>query len=147
MKIDELTVEQLVSAPPSTVYRYLTESDKWAVWQGERASIDARPGGRFSMEMANGMTAEGEFVELVPNVRVVFTWGWVNHPNLPPGSTTVEIVLSEVRTGTRVVLTQRPLPEGEWDTHQIGWRHYLPRLAKAAAGEDPGPDPGPGPSS
>jgi uncharacterized protein YndB with AHSA1/START domain len=145
MRPDELTVEQLVSAPPSTVYRYLTESAKWVMWQGETASIDARPGGRFSMVMANGMTAEGEFVELVPDVRVVFTWGWVNHPDLPPGSTTVEIVLSEVRTGTRVILTQRPLPEGEWDRHQVGWLHYLPRLAKASAGEDPGPDPGPGP--
>ncbi|MEX0865548.1 MAG: SRPBCC domain-containing protein [Acidimicrobiia bacterium] len=147
MTTRELKLEQLVSAPPSTVYRYLTESGKWAMWQGERASIDARPGGRFSMDMANGMTAEGEFVELVPNVRVVFTWGWVNHPDLPPGSTTVEIVLSEVRTGTRVILTQRQLPEAEWHTHQVGWRHYLPRLATVAAGGEPGPDPGPGPGS
>ncbi len=141
--MDELTVEQLVAAPPSTVYQYLTESEKWASWQGEKASVDARPGGRFSMVTANGMTAEGMFVELVPNVKVVFTWGWVDHPALPPGSTTVEIVLSEERSGTLVTLTQRALPEGEWNTHRVGWRHYLPRLAKAAAGEDPGPDPGP----
>jgi uncharacterized protein YndB with AHSA1/START domain len=99
------------------------------------------------MVMPNGMTAEGEFVELVPDVRVVFTWGWVDHPDLPPGSTTVEIFLSEVGTGTRVILTQRHLLEGEWNTHQVGWRHYLPRLAKVAAGEDPGPDPGPGADS
>lgn len=145
--MDELTVEQLVSAPPSTVYRYLTESDKWTMWQGERASIEARPGGRFAMEMANGMTAEGEFVELVPNLRVVFTWGWVNHPDLPPGSTTVEIVLTEVRTGTRVILTHRSLREGEGKTHRLGWGHYLRRLATVAAGEDPGPDPGPGAGS
>jgi hypothetical protein len=27
--------------------------------------------------------------------------------------------------------------------HEVGWRHYLPRLATAAEGRDPGPDPGP----
>lgn len=145
--MSELKVEQVIDASPSTVYRYLTESDRWAMWQGETASLDPRPGGRFSMVMGNGMKAEGEFVELVPNHRVVFTWGWVGHPDLPPGSTKVEIVLTEEQAGTRVVLTHSSLPEAELDQHRIGWHHYLPRLKQVAAGLDPGPDAGPGQSS
>jgi len=57
------------------------------------ATNDAQPGGLFRMLMGNRMCARGQFVELVPDVRVVFTWGWIDLPDLPPGSTIVEIDL------------------------------------------------------
>jgi uncharacterized protein YndB with AHSA1/START domain len=140
----EVVVEQRISAPPSVVYRYLTESKEWSRWQGASASLDARPGGIFSMVMGNGMNARGQFVELVPDERVVFTWGWVDRPGIPPGSTTVEIVLKGSGTDTIVVLTHRDIPADEAPLQQMGWTHYLPRLAIVASGADPGPDPGPG---
>jgi uncharacterized protein YndB with AHSA1/START domain len=67
-------------------------------------------------------------------LRVVFTWGWVGHPDLPPGSTWVEIVLAEEPAGTRVVLTHRLLPDDELEPHREGWTMHLPRLAEVAAG-------------
>jgi uncharacterized protein YndB with AHSA1/START domain len=90
------------------------------------------------------MNARGQFVELVPDKRVVFTWGWVDRPGIPPGSTTVEIELSEEADGTLLVLTHREVPSDESAMQEMGWTHYLPRLAAVAAGEDPGPDAGPG---
>ena len=140
----EISVEQHIAAPPSTVYRYLTESDMWAKWQGASASLDAKPGGLFSLVMGNGMNARGQFVELVPGKRVVFTWGWIDRPGIPPGSTTVEIALSEEADGTLLVLTHREIPVDEADMQKMGWIHYLPRLALVASGADPGPDVGPG---
>ncbi len=140
----EVTISQHIAAPPSTVYNYLTRSEKWAQWQGASASLDARPGGIFSMVMGNGMNARGQFVELVPEKRVVFTWGWVDQPGIPPGSTTVEIELSDYADGTLLVLTHREIPPDEAALQKMGWTHYLPRLASVAAGEDPGPDTGPG---
>lgn len=140
----ELVVEQRIAAPPATVYRYLTESDKWSLWQGVEANFDARAGGIFSMVMGNGMNARGQFVELVPDTRVVFTWGWVDQPGIPPGSTTVEIALNPDGEGTLLVLTHRSVPADEAAMQKMGWVHYLPRLAMAAAGGDPGDDPGPG---
>jgi uncharacterized protein YndB with AHSA1/START domain len=92
--VTEIVLEQRIAAPPSTVYRFLTESEKWKLWQGVDAKLDARVGGIFSMFMGNGMAARGQFVELVPDRRVVFTWGWVDRPGIPPGSTTVEIELN-----------------------------------------------------
>lgn len=139
-----IRVERLMKAPPSAVYAHLTESAKWAKWQGVGAEIDAREGGIFRMTMPTGLTARGQFTELVPNRRVVFSWGWVDHPGLPPGSSTVEIELDEVPGGTRVRLTHHGLPPDEVVIHTMGWDHYLPRLARAAEGADPGPDPGPG---
>lgn len=139
-----IVLEQLIGAPPATVYKYLTESDKWKLWQGASATLDAHPGGIFSMVMGNGMNARGQFVELVPDKRVVFTWGWIDQPGIPPGSTTVEIELKPAATGTLLVLTHRSIPADEAPMQQMGWRHYLPRLALVAAGTDPGPDTGPG---
>ncbi len=137
-------VEQRIDAPPSTVYAYLTDADRWSRWQGVSAVLDARVGGLFSMLMGNGMNARGEFVELVPERRVVFTWGWVDQPGIPPGSTIVEIDLIPEGSATVLVLTHRHVPDDEVASQSLGWTHYLPRLAGAAAGRDPGEDPGPG---
>jgi uncharacterized protein YndB with AHSA1/START domain len=90
--------------------------------------------------MANDMTAQGKFVELVPDRRVVFTWGWTDHPDLPPGSTTVEIDLVDSDEGTLLTLTHRDLPPEEIAPHTHGWNRYLTRLGAVAEGGDPGPD-------
>jgi uncharacterized protein YndB with AHSA1/START domain len=137
-------VERRVAAPPAAVYAYLTESDRWASWQGEEATIEPQPGGLFRMRMGTGETARGQFVELVPDRRVVFTWGWVDVPGVPPGSTTVEIELVAEGDGTMIRLTHRDLPADDAPTHEAGWRHYLTRLGARAEGLEPGPDPGPG---
>jgi uncharacterized protein YndB with AHSA1/START domain len=140
---DALVVERRVSAPPSAVYAYLTESSRWARWQGVEATIEARPGGVFRILMPAGQTARGQFVELVPDRRVVFTWGFVDVPGIPPGSTTVEIDLFPDGDATLVRLTHRGLRDEDVPQHRAGWGHYVPRLAAAAAGDDPGPDSSP----
>jgi uncharacterized protein YndB with AHSA1/START domain len=145
----QVRVERRIAARPSAVYAYLTDSVKWARWQGHTAEIEAVPGGRFRMTLVNGTTAEGRFVELQPDRRVVFTWGWQGHATVPPGSSTVEIELAPDGDGTLVRLTHRGLPADEVALHNAGWSYYLPRLEMAAGGGDPGPDvpPSPPPTS
>jgi uncharacterized protein YndB with AHSA1/START domain len=135
-----IVVERVIAAPPSVVYAYLTESEKWARWQGVGATIQSTPGGVFALTMPAGATAQGEFVDLVPGQRVVFTWGWVGHPSVPPGSTTVEIELIAEGSSTRIRLTHTGLPPEEVPIHAAGWNRYLPRLAMVSEGFDPGPD-------
>lgn len=131
--MSEIRVEQRIAASPSTVYRYLTESEKWILWQSENADLDPRPGGHFLLEMENGMRARGQFVELVPDARVVFTWGWVDRPGIPPGSTEVTVELIEEDGGTLLILTHRALPDDEVTAHREGWLLHLPRLAEVAS--------------
>lgn len=128
----EIVVEQQIKAPPSTVYRYLTESDLWSQWQSSKANLDARQGGLFSLSMPNGMNARGQFTELIPDTKVVFTWGWVDRPGIPPGSTIVTIELFPTDAGTDLVLTHGNLPDKEAPHHLAGWRDHLPRLAELA---------------
>jgi uncharacterized protein YndB with AHSA1/START domain len=139
-----LVVERRVAAAPDAVYAYLTDAERWARWQGEEATIDAQPGGLFRVRMGNGMCARGQFVELVPDKRVVFTWGWIDLPDLPPGSTIVEIELTDEGDSTLIRLTHREMPDHHRAPHLVGWQHYVARLGMCAAGGDPGPDPGAG---
>jgi uncharacterized protein YndB with AHSA1/START domain len=134
---------RLIAAPPKVVYSYLTEESRWMRWQGTDATIEARPGGTFVMKMPDGAIARGQFVELVPEERVVFTWGWVDHPGVPPGSSTVQIEISADGDGSMVTLTHSDLPPEEVEIHILGWQHYLPRLAIAAEGGDVEADTGP----
>jgi uncharacterized protein YndB with AHSA1/START domain len=137
-------VERRIAARPADVYAYLTDSVRWARWQGESAEIEPVPGGLFRITMANGAMAEGRFVQLVPDSRVVFTWGWHGDEALPPGASTVEIELTPDGDQTIVRLTHRDLPPEQQPIHRAGWDRYLPRLATAASGGDPGPDSAPG---
>jgi uncharacterized protein YndB with AHSA1/START domain len=139
-----IRVERRIAARPADVYAYLTDSVRWARWQGDSAEIEAVPGGLFRMTMANGAMAEGRFLQLVPGARVVFTWGWHGDEALPPGSSTVEIELTPDGDGTILRLTHRDLPPDRQPIHRAGWDRYLPRLAIAASGGDPGPDSVPG---
>lgn len=138
----EIVVQRQIRAAPEKVFGFLTADDKWSRWQGVGASLDATPGGFFTIDMPNGTRSRGQFVEIEPHRRIVFTWGWIDHPGVPPGSTRVEIRLEEVAGGTLLTLTHSDLPEEEVPLHRQGWNHYVPRLALAGEGGDPGPDPG-----
>ena len=80
----------------------------------------------------------GEFVEVVPDRKVVFTFGWdePDHP-IPAGSTEVEITLIPDGGKTRVRLVHRGLPDDAVADHTHGWDHYLDRLAVASAAATP----------
>ena len=133
--------ETRVMARPETIFSFLTDPSKMVRWKGSQADLDPRPGGIYRVVFNTRDTVQGKFVELVPNQRVVFTWGWEGSGAVPPGSSTVEITLKRDGNGTIVTLEHRDLPEEARAKHMEGWDLYLNRLAIAATGRDPGPDP------
>jgi uncharacterized protein YndB with AHSA1/START domain len=137
---DVVELEVRIAARPEVVFSFFTDREKMIQWKGVEASLDARPGGVYSVDVTPRDLARGEYVEVVPFSRVVFTWGWVNSP-IPPGSTTVEVSLIPDGDGTIVRLRHRGLAGEAILEHDRGWVHYLARLAIAAAGGDAGPDP------
>jgi uncharacterized protein YndB with AHSA1/START domain len=130
-----------IDAPPGRVYELLTQSDLLAEWIAPFVDADPRVGGALTWTHANGDSVIGEYLELVPARRVVFTYGW-DRPdvNIAPGSTIVEIDLRPSRGGTQLRLVHRGLPGPMNDAHAGGWTNYLARLAACAEGRDPGPD-------
>jgi uncharacterized protein YndB with AHSA1/START domain len=136
--------EITVAAPPETVFPYFTDSDRMVLWMGTDAQLDATPGGGLRINVGGSHMAAGEYVEIDPPNRVVFTWGWDNpDTEVPVGSSTVEVTLTAEGDGNKVVLVHRDLPEHMTGPHAHGWEHYFQRLQTAAAGGDAGPDRGP----
>jgi len=137
----ELVREILIDATPETIWPFLVEPERHVEWLGTVADIDPRPGGTYRVLVGGQNAGVGEYVEVVPNEKVVFTFGWEQEGNpIRPGSTTVEISLHPEGEKTRVRLTHRGLPDDAVGDHTHGWDHYLGRLAVSATGGDPGPD-------
>lgn len=142
----DLVQELLIDATPETIFPLLTTAEGHVQWEGTEAEIDARPGGIYRVLVAGDYAGVGEYVEVVPNEKVVFTFGWDMADNpITPGSTRVEITLAPEGSKTRLRLTHSGLPDADAVAMHIhGWDHYLARLAVVGAGGDAGPDTGPG---
>jgi uncharacterized protein YndB with AHSA1/START domain len=138
-----LVREVVIAASPETIWQFLVDPSKAVRWMGVAASLDARTGGRYRVEVLPGDVVLGEFVELDPPRRLVHTWGWESRPgSVPPGSTTVAFDLIQRADGTLVRVTHTGLSAGvAAERHARGWDHYVPRLAAVASGGDPGADP------
>jgi uncharacterized protein YndB with AHSA1/START domain len=134
-----------IAASPETVWELLVDQEKSRRWMGGEATLDARPGGEYRIDVISGNVARGEFLEVERPRRLVWTFGWepregVENP-IPPGSSRVEVELEATEAGTRLRFRHSGLETAEAvRMHGIGWDHYLARLAIAAAGGDPGPD-------
>jgi len=136
----EVTVH--IAARPETVFAYFTDPARYTQWMGSHATLDPVPGGAYRVTMRDGVQAAGEFVEIDPPRRLVFTWGWTHDHVVAPGSTRVVVTFQEEDGGTRVVLHHHDLPDEEQtDHHRKGWDMYLTRLHVRVLGGDPGPDP------
>jgi uncharacterized protein YndB with AHSA1/START domain len=136
----ELTVR--LDAPPAEVFVFLTDAERYVRWQGVKAELDPRPGGVYRVWMDADTIASGEYVEIDPPRRVVFTWGWEGNDTVPPGSTTVELTLDADGEGTVLSLRHTGLPNREAAAmHEEGWRFFTGRLIIVANGGDPEPMP------
>jgi uncharacterized protein YndB with AHSA1/START domain len=139
-----VTRELLIDASPETVWEFLVDPEKIVRWMGTSATFDVRPGGSYRLDVIPGHIASGEFVEIDPPHRLVYTFGWEpgSGSSVAPGSTTVEFELAPEGEGTMLRFTHRGLASAESAaSHATGWEHYLERLAIVAAGGDAGVDP------
>ena len=114
-------------------------------WMGVHAEVDPKPGGIYRLDPNGRDVIRGEYLEVLPDSRVVFTWGWEKPsqgmPPVPAGSTRVEIDLQAEGGGTRLRLTHYQLPPDAGERHAFGWAHYLECLKKVSEGAEPEPDP------
>lgn len=135
-RLDEVVrVERRINASPATVFSFFSSGERWLQWQGVEATIELRPGGLFRMNVSGDGFATGRFVEVVPDRRLVFTWGWeIPERRIPPGSSTVEIELLPDGNGTLLRLTHSGLPPDWVELHRQGWELYLSRLQIVATG-------------
>jgi uncharacterized protein YndB with AHSA1/START domain len=134
--------ELRIAASPEVVYEFFVEPDRMIQWMGRKAELEPQPGGIFRVDLNGRHISRGEYVELDPPNRVVFTFGWEGGTSVvEPGASTVEVNLSADGDGTLMRFVHRDLPEESRGSHGHGWDHYFERLETVAAGGDPGEDP------
>jgi uncharacterized protein YndB with AHSA1/START domain len=139
MATEPLTASVLIDADPEHVFTYFTEPAAIVRWMGEFAHLDPVAGGEFTVDI-RGVPVRGRYLELDPPHRLLISWGHAGSDHLPPGASTLEVLLQPEDGATRVVIVHRDLPEPEASGHRTGWRHFLTRLQTTAAGGDAGPD-------
>jgi len=95
-------------------------------WLGTDVEFRRRPGGIYRSTSWATNDALGEFVEVIENEKVVFTFGWnePGHP-IPAGSTKVAITLIPEGDDTLVRLVHSGLPEDAITDHENGWQFFL----------------------
>jgi uncharacterized protein YndB with AHSA1/START domain len=141
MAPDSIHTEITIDADAATVFAFFTEPERLIRWIGVSANLDPKPGGLFLVDVVENRIARGEYKEVVPVSRLVFTWGFEGSPTVAPGSSLVEIDLVPNNGATLVKFNHRGLPLEAVEGHREGWNNYLGRLALVARGIDPGPDP------
>ena len=133
--MQKITVSTTVAAPVQHVWRaYTTPEDilQWnaasADWHTTAATVDLRPGGKFSsrMEAKDGSFAfdfAGEYTEVVPHQRLAYTFG---------GRTgLVEFAESAVGVAVRVTFDSEPSHSEE--QQRTGWQAILDNFARHVA--------------
>jgi uncharacterized protein YndB with AHSA1/START domain len=135
MKGREHVVERTVTiaARRETVFRFFTDTARFAAWWGEGSTIDPRPGGKVHIRYPNGVEAGGAVVEVEPVHRIVFTFGYASGDPVPIGGSRVTIRLEESPRGT-VVRLRHELPSASAaEVHVQGWRYHLSVFAHVVA--------------
>jgi uncharacterized protein YndB with AHSA1/START domain len=123
----------VIGAPPAAVFKYFTDSARWAAWWGAGSTIEARPGGRVLIKMPGGVEASGEVVEVAPPSRIVFTYGFAGGKPIGPGESRVTIELEPAGKATRLRLSHAFADEATRDEHVQGWRYQLSVFANLVA--------------
>ncbi len=131
-----LTLVRRMKAPPARVWDAWIRPELMAQWFGphhtrvEAAEADPRPGGAFRVvlreEGGERHEVAGEYTELQPESRLVFSWAWVSTPERV---SRVTVGFRPVPEGTEVTLMHdRFADEATATRHTRGWTESLERL-------------------
>jgi uncharacterized protein YndB with AHSA1/START domain len=120
-----------IDATPDHVFPFFTDPARLTQWLGHTAELDPVPGGRFAVDI-NDRLVRGNYVEVQPPHRIVFSWGDAGSAQLPPGASRVEVDLQAAGNGTKVTLRHHGLSGEQRADHARGWPVVLGRLVAAS---------------
>jgi uncharacterized protein YndB with AHSA1/START domain len=125
----------LIDAEPETVFRFFTDSARWASWWGAGSTIDGRRGGRFLIRNPGGVEASGSVLDIDPPRTLVLSYGYVSGTPIPPDASRVTIRLVPEGDATRLHLAHEFTDAAVRDEHVQGWRFQLSLFANTVANE------------
>lgn len=150
---DEIVVQRIFNAPIDLIWRLWTQPEHFKSWYGPQglsvpvAEMDVRVGGKrlvcMERQTPNGsmkMWTTGEYLEVVPNQRLVYTDSFADeHGNvvLPsalgmndgehPATTKVTVLLEELDGRTQMTMTHTGIPANEQGA-SAGWQQAFDKM-------------------
>ena len=146
---DTIVIERTFDAPIDVIWQLWTQPEHFQNWYGPRgftvpvAEMDVQVGGRrfVAMESPDGSMkfwTVGEFTEIVPNERLVYTENLsdadgtiiteTSEHGIPPMSTVVTVVLEAVDGGTKMTMTHAGLPDAAVEGSGGGWNQAFDKI-------------------
>lgn len=147
MATGTIRLHRVLRAKPERIYKAFLNAEALAKWlppYGFTCSVhhlDAKVGGTFRMSFTNfttgnGHTFGGEYLELVPSQKIVYTDKF-DDPNLPGAMKTI-VTLTPVSCGAEVSIVQEGIPEViPTEMCYLGWQESLAQLATLVEPEIP----------
>jgi uncharacterized protein YndB with AHSA1/START domain len=136
-----LEITRFIKAPRDRVYAAWTDLAQLKQWFGpenvqtRELVADVRVGGKYRWDLTNSegekMTCRGEYRELKPNKKIVFTWQWDDDEDWENRTSIVTVELDDADGGTELRLVHEQLPnEASRDGHTQGWNSALDKFEK-----------------
>ncbi len=125
----------VIAAPRDLVFRYFTDSDRWARWWGAGSAIEATPGGAVLIRYPGGVEVAGHVVALDAPHSIAFTYGYKSGTPIPEGASLVTIRLTDHGEGTEVELSHEFADDGVCNQHVQGWRYQMAVFGNVTANE------------
>jgi len=147
MPTSTIRLHRVLHAKPERVYRAFLNPEAMAKWlpphgfTGTVHEITAEVGGTYRMSFTNFGSGKshsfgGQYVELVPSEKIVYTDRF-DDPNLP-GEMRTTVTLTPVLVGTDLTIVQEGVPEAiPAEMCYLGWQESLDQLAQLVNPEIP----------
>jgi uncharacterized protein YndB with AHSA1/START domain len=133
-----------VNASPERVYEAFTNKKDLEMWKADDYEIEPRKGGKYKMGLeSDGYAVTGEFLELVPNEKIVYSWKMTEYDentkkpiphwsNDKPTKVTVKFEKAG-NQGTKITLIHEGFPERDeqYYMHEVGWDLLVGQVLKA----------------
>ncbi len=135
MSTKPIRIERRVDAPIERVFAAWTDPDALVQWMApgdvrcSEASCEPRVGGRFRIVMQGEQryVQTGEYLEIEPPHRLVFSW---RAHGLPDVASRVTVTLRADGQATQLALLHEQIPDGTaYDGYEDGWSSILSKLA------------------
>jgi uncharacterized protein YndB with AHSA1/START domain len=134
-------IKRFIKAPRDRVYAAWSDPAQLKQWFGPEGirtddlTADVRVGGKFRWDITTAegekMTCRGEYRELQPDRKIVFTWQWDDDETWKNHTSIVTVELEDRAGETELRLLHEQLPNLESrDGHTGGWNSALDKLEK-----------------
>ena len=142
-------LHRVFTSEPERVYKAFIDPAAMCKWlppngfTGTVHEMDARVGGSYKMSFTNFSTGNshsfgGDFVEMVPNERLVYTDKF-DDPNLP-GEMRTTVTVKQVPMGVELNVVQEGIPDAiPVEACYLGWQESLALLKMLVEAEIPEP--------